>query len=80
MRRIVVAETKQRADDLAKRLGVEGKWAFGTHSPRSLEGLIVDRVLIDEWSYIPPTVLEILHTTVAKNAGEVHWVSTRPVT
>lgn len=68
----VVAQTKERARQIAWELGIE--WAgtpltFGARSERSFDGLRADRVIIDADAKIADSFIRTIYHNVLKTRG-----------
>lgn len=82
----VVAQSKQRATQIAHELGIE--WVgrplvFGARCARSFEGLRVDRVIIDADAKIDSTFVRTIYANVLKTRGAgivrfIRFVNARP--
>ncbi|OCB09253.1 hypothetical protein A5717_26115 [Mycolicibacterium porcinum] len=78
----VIAQTQDRAIEIADILGIERPWVFGARDGLDFEGLRADRVLIDadSASAIDPRFLQTAHATAMKTpGGRVHFVTVRSV-
>ncbi len=79
----VVAQTKERAKQLARDLGIEWArydWAFGARCQASFEGLRADLVLIDAAAQIPADFMNTIRATVAKTRdGRIRLVTVTPL-
>lgn len=76
----VIAQTKDRAAEIADILGIEQPWVFGARDGLAFEGLRADRVLIDADSAtaIDNRFLQTAHATAMKTpGGQVHFVTVR---
>ncbi|OCB45618.1 hypothetical protein A5721_00835 [Mycobacterium vulneris] len=68
----VVAQTKERAEQLAHDLGIEWvgqPWIFGARMQAAFEGLRVDLVLIDAAADMPDRFMDTITATVRRNRG-----------
>ena len=76
----VVAQTKPQAEQLARDLGHDPRFAFGARCARSLEGLRADRVLIDADASIGDDMMATIHGLILKAPGGlVRLVYVRPL-
>jgi hypothetical protein len=75
----VVAQTKARAKQLADELGIEKPWVFGAQNVGlMIEGLRVDRALIDTDAKLSEHAMQtILGTTLKTPGGTVSFVAVR---
>ena len=76
----VIAQTQDRAAEIADILGIERPWVFGARMAGAFEGLRADRVLIDADAApaIDRRFLETAHATALKTpGGRVHFVTVR---
>lgn len=65
----IVAQTKNRAERLARELGIDG-WIFGARSAASFEGIRVDLVLIDAEAKISDEFMSTIRATVLKTRSD----------
>ncbi|KLO25887.1 hypothetical protein ABW16_21480 [Mycolicibacter heraklionensis] len=61
----VVAQTKNGAVQLARELGLDPRYAFGARCSDSMEGLRVDRVIIDAEADIPERMMHTIRCLLA---------------
>lgn len=76
----IVAQSKERAKQLAHELGIDTRFIFGAKMAAAFEGLRADRVLIDADAQIDDRFLATIHATVLKMpaGGIVRFVTVRP--
>lgn len=63
----VVAQTKERAAQLARDLDLNPRYAFGAGCSDSMEGLRVDRVIIDAEADIPERMISTIRCLLLKS-------------
>ena len=76
----IIAQTQNRAAEIADILGIERPCVFGARDGHQFEGLRADRVIIDADSAtaIDRRFLETAHATALKTpGGQVHFVTVR---
>lgn len=73
----VVAQTKDAANSLARRLGLETRHVFGSRCERTFDGLRAELVYIDATAELSPRFLSTIRATVAKTGprgGQIRFV------
>ncbi|AGT14293.1 hypothetical protein ADZZY_44 [Mycobacterium phage Adzzy] len=74
----VVAQTYERAEQLADALGLTYYRAFDVEHPSHFEGARTDRVLIESGTQVPIGLMENIYGTAVKlYGGKVLWVSAK---